>query len=104
MDFINELQRRDVFERVLRTVNEKFVSPRGHYPNTAQLEDEHRREILRADSGEEFEAAMNRMPIASAALIARFRYERVQEPQSSKSWSSWSHKSPAVRGTQGSTV
>ena len=60
MDFLNESQRRDVFGRVLKTIAEKFVSPHGNYPDTAQLKEQHQDEIVRADSGEEFEADQRR--------------------------------------------
>lgn len=61
MDFINESQRQAVFDRVLRTIHQRFVSPHGHYPNTHQLKDEHAKEALHAGSTEEFEAAINQM-------------------------------------------
>ena len=61
MEFLNESQRREVLRRVLKTIDAKFVSPHGKYPDTAQLLAEHEEEIVRADGPEGFENAMNRM-------------------------------------------
>lgn len=58
MEFLNESQRRQVFTKVLQTVDNKFMGPD---PNTTKLREEHEHEVVSSDTGERFEQAMNSM-------------------------------------------
>ncbi len=58
MGFPNESQRREVFTKVLQTVDKKFMGPDT---DTKKLRHEHEHEIICSDTGEDFEQAVNRM-------------------------------------------
>jgi carboxyl-terminal processing protease len=53
---ITEAQRRTIFEKVLSTVDAKFM---GGDPNTQKMRVEHEAEIVRAQTSDDFELAMN---------------------------------------------
>jgi C-terminal processing protease CtpA/Prc len=58
VEFLNESQRREVFTRVLQTVDKKFMGPDA---DIAKLRQEHEHEIVASDTGEGFEQAINSM-------------------------------------------
>src|SRR6188474_3389837 len=58
VEFLTEPQRREVFTKVLQTVDKKFMGPDA---DTTRLRQEHEREIVGSDSGDTFELAMNTM-------------------------------------------
>jgi C-terminal processing protease CtpA/Prc len=55
---ISEADRRGLFDRVLSTVDAKFM---GSDPDTQKMRDEHEAEVVRAETSEDFEQAMNAM-------------------------------------------
>jgi carboxyl-terminal processing protease len=55
---ITEAQRRTIFEKVLSTVDAKFM---GGDPDTKKMRVEHEAEIVRAQTSDDFEQAMNAM-------------------------------------------
>ena len=58
MTAMSELHRRSVLDKVLSTIDAKFM---GAEPDTRRMRDEHEQEILRAPSAEDFEQAVNAM-------------------------------------------
>lgn len=54
----NETQRRQVFAKVLSTIEQKFM---GDEPNTGRMREEHEAEVLRAETSDDFEHAINSM-------------------------------------------
>ena len=58
MPFLNESQRRTVLSNVLDTINKKFM---GSDPDIAKLRETNEAEIVKAETSEEFEDAVNRM-------------------------------------------
>jgi len=58
VEFLNESQRREVFTKVLQTVDKKFMGPDA---DTAKLRQAHEHEIIGSDSGEAFEQAISSM-------------------------------------------
>ena len=58
MPFLNESQRRTVLSNVLDTINKKFM---GSDPDIAKLRETNEAEIVKAETSEEFEDALNRM-------------------------------------------
>lgn len=58
MNVLSESQRREVFAKVLETVDKKFM---GSNPDTSTLRQEHEDRILQSCTAEEFEAAVNGM-------------------------------------------
>lgn len=55
MTFLTEAQRRTVFENVVRLIDTRFM---GAEPNTSKLRQEHEAAVLRSESPEAFEQAM----------------------------------------------
>lgn len=69
----SESQRRQVFEKVLGTIEQKFM---GDEPNTRELRDEHEGEVIRAESSEDFEEAINNMLKKLGTSHTGFFHER----------------------------
>jgi carboxyl-terminal processing protease len=55
---MSEAHRRSVLDKVLSTIDAKFM---GAEPNTRRMREEHEQEILRSESPEDFEQAVNAM-------------------------------------------
>ena len=53
-----EAQRRQVFAKVLATVEQKFM---GDEPDTGRMREEHEADVLRAETSDDFEHAINTM-------------------------------------------
>lgn len=58
MGFLNESQRREMFTKVLQTVDKKFMGPDA---DTKKLREDHEPAIVRSETGEQFEQAVNQM-------------------------------------------
>lgn len=69
----NEAQRRQVFEKVLGTIEQKFV---GDEPNTRQLREEYEAAAVGAESSDEFEHAINNMLKKLGTSHTGFFHER----------------------------
>ena len=69
----NEAQRRQVFEKVLGTIEQKFV---GDEPNTRQLREEYEAAVVGAESSDEFEHAINNMLKKLGTSHTGFFHER----------------------------
>lgn len=69
----SETQRREVFEKVLGTIERKFM---GDEPNTRKLRDEHEADAIRAESSEDFEQAINNMLKKLGTSHTGFFHER----------------------------
>lgn len=69
----NEAQRREVFDKVLESIEQKFM---GGEPDTRRLRQEHEAGIIRAESSEDFEQAVNAMLKGLATSHTGFFHER----------------------------
>lgn len=69
----NEAQRRQVFEKVLGTVEHKFM---GDEPDTRALRDEYEADIIRSEGSEEFEQVVNNMLKRLGTSHTGFFHER----------------------------
>jgi carboxyl-terminal processing protease len=73
MLFANETQRRQVFAKVLSTIEQKFM---GDEPNTGRMREEHEAEVLRAETPDDFEQAINSMLKKLGTSHTGFFHER----------------------------
>ena len=68
-----EAQRRQVFAKVLATVEQKFM---GDEPDTGRMREEHEADVLRAETPDEFEHAINTMLKKLGTSHTGFFHER----------------------------
>lgn len=69
----SEAQRRQVFEKVLGTIEQKFM---GDGPNACELRAEYEADVMRAESSEDFEQAVNSMLKKLGTSHTGFFHER----------------------------
>ena len=69
----SEAQRRQVFEKVLGTIEQKFM---GNEPNTRELRDAYEAGVIRAESSEAFEQVVNNMLRTLGTSHTGFFHER----------------------------
>lgn len=70
---LSETERRSVLDKVLSTIDAKFMGPE---PNTRRLRDEHEGPIIRAQSPDDFEQAINAMLKLLGASHTGFFHEK----------------------------
>ena len=73
MSALSETERRGVLDKVLSTIDAKFM---GAEPNTRGMRDEHEDRIIRAQSLDDFEQAMNAMLKLLGASHTGFFHEK----------------------------
>jgi C-terminal processing protease CtpA/Prc len=58
MPILNESERRSVFQKVLQTIDKKFMGPEA---DTKKLAEKHEQNVVQSTTGDEFEQAINQM-------------------------------------------